>query len=539
MAVFFYDLLRSTRRGRVALLRSVYALVLFLALYSLYARWFPQGVPATGRVSASEMARFAEEFFARFLFIQTCAVVLLTPGFTAGAIAEERQRGTLDCLLTTHLTPITIVYGKFAARLTQLIGVLLTGLPVLAFLPLWGGVDPWKVVGAFAMTATTMMCLGALGLWCSASARTVRGAVTGAYALATVLCSCPACVCVSPFGPLVAVMGQDPLLDLMGFASMGAVEVCQILMALMVLLAAERDLRLSSGPSPTDAPPIPIAPSFSSPEPSWQPRLSYWRPRVGERPLLWKELYIGGSELINILLPLLIAILGLGLGLCLMFALAGWMSGNGEVREQISFILRAFAVMLLAIVALVTFSQATASVGREREQKTLDMLLTLPEGRDGLLETKWLGSILCGRWLLLGLLAVLGLGIIGGGAHPLALLLLPIVAGTHLAFISSLGVYLSVTITGTGRASLIGIVILFVVCVWPLVVYPTATASIPPVAWVLCLPRTFDATQWLRDPNVAMALPLGVVAYAALAGVFWVMAVHRFHRESDRAAVVT
>ena len=128
---------------------------------------------------------------------------------------------------------------------------------------------------------------------------------------------------------------------------------------------------------------------------------------------------------------------------------------------------------------------------------------------------------------------MLVLGILGGGTHPLALLLVPIVAGTHLAFVASLGVYLSVAVSGTGRASLVGIVILFVVCVWPLVVYPAAIGSIPPVAWVLSLPRTFAANSWLRDPSVAMALPVGVIVYAALAGVFWLLAVRRFRRGDE------
>src|SRR5207248_3992660 len=151
MAVFFYDLLRTTRRGRVALIRSIYALALLAALYSVYAEWFPHVGPGW-EMPPSAMAKFAQEFFGRFLLIQTGAVVLLTPAYTAGAIAEERQRGTLDCFLTSYLTPGQIVFGKLASRLAQLFGVLLTGLPVLALLPLWGGVDPWMVLIGFAQT---------------------------------------------------------------------------------------------------------------------------------------------------------------------------------------------------------------------------------------------------------------------------------------------------------------------------------------------------------------------------------------------------
>src|SRR4051812_9475335 len=140
MAVFFYDLLRTTRRGRVALLRVIYALALLAALYSVYARWFSRDKANTDALPPSAMAKFAEEFVGQMLFVQLGAVVLLTPAYTAGAIAEERQRGTLDSLLTTQLTALQIVVGKLASRLAQLVGVLMTGMPVLAILPFWGGV---------------------------------------------------------------------------------------------------------------------------------------------------------------------------------------------------------------------------------------------------------------------------------------------------------------------------------------------------------------------------------------------------------------
>src|SRR4029079_14412052 len=41
MGVFLYDLIRATRRGRLALLRAVYALIMLAALCGVYVRWFP------------------------------------------------------------------------------------------------------------------------------------------------------------------------------------------------------------------------------------------------------------------------------------------------------------------------------------------------------------------------------------------------------------------------------------------------------------------------------------------------------------------
>ena len=105
MAVFFYDLLRTTRSGRVVLLRTAYALVLLIALYRLHSDRFADTSFAvignvewnSGIAHSKQMAKFAEEFAGLFLIIQMGAVLVLTPAYTAGAIAEERERGTPNC----------------------------------------------------------------------------------------------------------------------------------------------------------------------------------------------------------------------------------------------------------------------------------------------------------------------------------------------------------------------------------------------------------------------------------------------------------
>jgi len=229
--------------------------------------------------------------------------------------------------------------------------------------------------------------------------------------------------------------------------------------------------------------------------------------------------------------------LTLGLGLCFLLSLAGAITGLEEAREQINFAVRVMAVLLLSVVALGTLLRAAASLGREREQKTLDMLLTLPDGRKGVLEAKWLGSVLSGRWLLLGVLVALGMGMLAGGVHPLGVLLLAIVAGIHLIFIASLGLYLSVVVPGAGRAAVIGVITLVAACLAPLVYCPGGYGCILPVAWVACLPRTFDTTSWLEQPNMVISLAASLVAYAAIGGLLRFLAQSRFLREAEGVGV--
>src|SRR5262249_11370707 len=169
MEVFLFDLLRTTRRGRPAFLRGLYGLVLLAALGGVFLRWFGPGQLAPGRLFAPgpqvpprEVARFAAEFTAAFLLVQLAALLVLTPAATAGAVAEERQRRTLDGLLTSDLSGRAIVFGKAAAGWLQTLAVLFAGLPVLALLQWWGGVDLPVLLAGFAVAALAALSLVAL-----------------------------------------------------------------------------------------------------------------------------------------------------------------------------------------------------------------------------------------------------------------------------------------------------------------------------------------------------------------------------------------
>src|SRR5215472_11444662 len=106
---FFYDLIRLARRGRSTFVRIAYGFFLLFGLCLVYAHQFNldplKVIFAPGPVlPANALARFAETFVNAILMMQILAVFLLTPAYVAGAIAEEREAGTLDLLFTTHLT---------------------------------------------------------------------------------------------------------------------------------------------------------------------------------------------------------------------------------------------------------------------------------------------------------------------------------------------------------------------------------------------------------------------------------------------------
>jgi ABC-type transport system involved in multi-copper enzyme maturation permease subunit len=259
--------------------------------------------------------------------------------------------------------------------------------------------------------------------------------------------------------------------------------------------------------------------------------------------MLWKELHFGGNEVARYVMRLLqVFFFVLGCLGAIILVLGILFGGQPWIQGQLNDIVRVVAVGSLLTAIVGTVLQATASVGGERERRTLELLLTLPDGRDEVLRTKWLASVMCGRWLMPVLGGVLVLGLIGGGVNPAAVPLFVIAAIVHVTFSASLGIYLSVVVPSTGRAGFIAVLVLFLAFVVPLVFCPGGLGFVPPAAWVFLLPRPGDLTGWAgnssyNSPMLPLTVLLGLVGYGCLAAVLWLLAVRRFHREADRAAI--
>ncbi len=185
--VFVYELVRVGRRRITYLLRGLYVLGLCTMLGLLYLQWLdrvgywdsygPQVIPP-GRIAA-----FATEYFYYFVFVQYAVVCLLTPAYVAGTVADEKERKTLEFLLATDLRNREIVFGKLAGRVANLLVLVLAGLPLLAMLQLFGGIDPELVLAATAATVVTLVGLAAVSIYQSTVVKKPRDAILLTYLL--------------------------------------------------------------------------------------------------------------------------------------------------------------------------------------------------------------------------------------------------------------------------------------------------------------------------------------------------------------------
>src|SRR5947209_10999577 len=170
--VLAYDALRVGRQSRRIWFRLAYALFLAILFTWLYSSWVVFMPGARGqRVDPKVMARLADSFFQTYMVVQFIAVCVLTPPSVAGAIADEKERRTLEFLLATDLRDREILFGKLASRVGSLLLFLLAGLPILGLLQFFGGIDPDLVIAGYTALFATVLSLAALGGAASVLAR--------------------------------------------------------------------------------------------------------------------------------------------------------------------------------------------------------------------------------------------------------------------------------------------------------------------------------------------------------------------------------
>src|SRR5438876_394428 len=96
--VYHLELLMGSRRGRLTLLRRVYSGWLVLELL-----WFLLAFEPFGR-RPEVRGLFINTYVSMFLLQHFALLLLMTPPFVAGAITDEKARGTLQFLLGAGVT---------------------------------------------------------------------------------------------------------------------------------------------------------------------------------------------------------------------------------------------------------------------------------------------------------------------------------------------------------------------------------------------------------------------------------------------------
>jgi ABC-type transport system involved in multi-copper enzyme maturation permease subunit len=528
-----YDLVRIARRKQQVVLRCLYAALLLGSFFLVYAAWaFNRNLSIRDLLTGAPtdpnaLADFAEMFFLTFLGVQFAAACLLTPAWTAGAITEEKESRALEFLLSTDLRNREIVLSLAMSRLVNLVLVFLTGLPFLSLLQLLGGIDRPLLMFGFAVTGLTMVSLTALGVLVSVYAYHPRQAIlrtylwAGAYLVASGLSWLLLVPALGWTGSSLTLGGRNlaDVQDLVEWANAGN----PVAMAVQLYLGVQGGVILDTllpaaltnyavfhlgctavcvawavvclRAAALAPPPGPVARAL--PLTRW-----HWRPRVGDRPMLWKEMFAEpglrlqrlGRIAWGVVVPASFLPV---LGILYYEYLGGFETRSADLAVAMNAWVRIVGTLVACLMLVEVALRAAGSVRGERDRQTLDSLLTTPLTSTGILTAKWLGSIagLRRAWLWLGLIGLVG--VTTGGLDWRAIPLLVLLWLTLAGFFASLGLWFSVVSATTQRA-MIGTVLA--------VVGVTAGHWL---TWAVLLP----VSAWLGGPASA---PDGLIELQAL-----------------------
>ncbi len=138
-------------------------------------------------LSAVEVQQQLQGFYYFIFFTLAALITLIAPALTAVSITTERQRLSLDLLVTTPLSASELLVGKMISSVAFLALLLALSLPASALCVILGGATLGDVVRVYLLLAIDGLVMAAIGLAVSCAVRASLPALVWSYLLVLVL----------------------------------------------------------------------------------------------------------------------------------------------------------------------------------------------------------------------------------------------------------------------------------------------------------------------------------------------------------------
>ncbi len=173
--VLLKELKVRMRGWRAAGIIVLYLLILTLvALFIIYTNFMnPYSSTIDPQVSIGAYTGLA--------VIQFILIMFIVPALTAGAIAGEREKQTLDLVLCTKLRPISIITGKLFASTSQTLLLIVASLPLFSTVFLFGGISIKEIIQLFGFYVVTAVTIGCIGIFFSTFLKKTTAATVFTY----------------------------------------------------------------------------------------------------------------------------------------------------------------------------------------------------------------------------------------------------------------------------------------------------------------------------------------------------------------------
>lgn len=150
-----------------------------LALFGLFA--FYATFEYSSRYGGTINYAAVLELYAIIAAVEFGLVLFTVPALTAGSISGEREKQTLDILLTTKLSPIQIILGKLASSISIMILLAFSSLPIISLVFSIGGVTFIDLLEFMALIIITAVYVGSIGIFFSCLFKKTTAATVSTY----------------------------------------------------------------------------------------------------------------------------------------------------------------------------------------------------------------------------------------------------------------------------------------------------------------------------------------------------------------------
>ncbi|MCR2805111.1 ABC transporter permease [Paenibacillus soyae] len=157
---------------------TLFFYLLAIGLIAFAAIYLTQILSGSGASYNPQQSRILFYFLA---MAQLGLVAFMAPGLTAGVISVEREKQTLNLLLTTQQSSTTIIVSKLASSLSFMVLIVISTIPVYSMVFLYGGVSPKQLALVFLFYLFMMVMLGSFGIFFSTVLKRTMISVISTY----------------------------------------------------------------------------------------------------------------------------------------------------------------------------------------------------------------------------------------------------------------------------------------------------------------------------------------------------------------------
>ncbi|HTQ38769.1 MAG TPA: ABC transporter permease subunit [Pirellulales bacterium] len=157
--VFTRELVTAPRQLRFYAAPAVYVAGLLVLMCTAWL--LLMGIQHVRNVG--DMARFGVALFQFLAPLQLVLAIFFSAMASASAVAQEKDRRTLELLLLTNLSNSELVLGKLLASLLSMLMLLAASVPFFMLTALFGGVSFGQIGRVFVVTLISALAAGSIG----------------------------------------------------------------------------------------------------------------------------------------------------------------------------------------------------------------------------------------------------------------------------------------------------------------------------------------------------------------------------------------